>query len=134
MVRLPLHASVDVAQFVKRFLHRTLVPDQYRVVVDQGLLRCEDVLRYVRFANVVRLALATSIVGIDCEVAPSPDAKESIQKIQDVGSNRMAIVGTRRIHCSDANRLVKNSGLVVEFQTRDAVFQFLLEQPCWLCN
>ena len=102
--------------------------------MDDGLLRCEDFFQCGRFADAARLALATSIVGIDREFALSPDAKESIQKIQDVGSSRMAIVGTRKIRCSDANRQTENSGLFVGVSTHEAVFQFLLEQTCWLCN
>ena len=75
MVRLSPLGSVDVAQFAERFLHRMLGLDPSRVVVNEGLLRCG------RFADVARLVLATSTVGVDREFAQSPDAEKSIQKI-----------------------------------------------------
>ena len=81
MVRLSPLASVDVAQFAERFLHRMLGLDPSRVVVNEGLLQYEGVLRCGRFADVARLVLATSTVGIDREFAQSPDAEKSIQKI-----------------------------------------------------
>ena len=67
-----------------------------------------------RLVKVARLVLSTSAVGIDREFAQSLGAEKSIQKIQNVGSRGMAILSTRKIRCSDVNRLGENSGSVVE--------------------